>query len=110
MIKNFKCRRIIYIHVMHSNNKRTSMTFKFTYFDYQTNLLCQRSFLLKLLGDEKKSKGFCCKVCGGLFEIDKNKKIRQRNVYCSRKCASLGHKEQMQNFWTNKITLRLGFR
>ena len=70
---------------------------------------CVYSKKLKLLGNEKKTNGFCCKVCKGMFEVDKNKKIRQRNVYCSSKCASEAHKEQMQNFWTNKITLRLGF-
>ncbi len=71
---------------------------------------CVYNRKLKLLPKEKTSSGFCCKVCQGMFNIDKNKKVRQRNVYCSSKCAREAHNEQMQNFWTNKISLRMGFR
>lgn len=70
---------------------------------------CVYNKKIKLVAKEKKQ-GFCCKVCNAMFDIDKNKKGRQRNIYCSSKCARVAHNEQMQNFWTNKISLRLSSR
>jgi hypothetical protein len=53
----------------------------------------------------KEGKKACaCKECNKSFIIDKTKKIRQRNVYCSKECAHTAHKKQMQDFWTNKVT------
>ncbi len=60
--------------------------------------------------EEKEKKELECKMCGKKFRIDTNKRIRQRNIYCSRECALRSHKIQMQNFWTNKIKLDLIFR
>lgn len=65
---------------------------------------------LKLITLEKKSEMLECKACGQYFFIDKSKKIRQRNVYCSKKCAQAAHREQVQNFWTNKINCRFHLR
>ncbi len=70
---------------------------------------CTYKNKLKVLGGEKKEH-LECKECGQYFFIDKSKKVRQRNVYCSKKCAGKAHREQVQNFWTNKIKLQFTFR
>lgn len=67
----------------------------------------QKIFLLKL---EEKTKEYTCRICKKKFHIDKEKKIRQRNIYCSSECSKISHKEQMTNFWTNRVNLRLVFK
>ena len=59
---------------------------------------------------EEKKKPKTCKICEKEILKDVNKKVRQRSIYCSEKCASNAHKEQVNNFWTNKINCKLEFR
>ena len=71
---------------------------------------CMYKNKLKVLSSQKKSETLVCKACGQYFFIDKGKKVRQRNVYCSKKCAQDAHREQVQNFWTNKVKLQFTFK
>ncbi len=50
--------------------------------------------------DKKKPK---CRVCKSEIKFKPNSKTRQRNVFCSEKCAKEGHKEITNNFWTRQI-------
>jgi len=53
---------------------------------------------------EKRTKqGFLCRCCGMEFVIDKTSKKIQRRIFCSKKCAQKGHKEQINSHWTRTI-------
>lgn len=45
-----------------------------------------------------------CRTCGNPIVIKKGLKKRQRTVFCSHECAEKGHKNQLNNHWTRKIT------
>lgn len=44
-----------------------------------------------------------CRVCGAEVVHQNNLKKRQRTVFCSQKCALLGHKELSNNHWTRQV-------
>jgi len=70
---------------------------------------CVYKHKIMILNQQKK-KPKTCKVCDNEILRDGNKKVRQRSIYCSEKCAQHAHKEQVNNFWTNKINCKLEFR
>jgi hypothetical protein len=45
-----------------------------------------------------------CRACGNEIILKKNAKKRQRTVFCSYECAEKGHKHQLNNHWTRKVS------
>lgn len=53
------------------------------------------------------TKKFNCRTCGKEFFKLKDLKKRQRDVYCSPKCALDGHKKQNDDHWTKHVRARM---
>jgi hypothetical protein len=51
-----------------------------------------------------------CRTCNNEIIRKKNEKKRQRSIFCSRECASLGHKNQLSNHWTRKVKGNMDFK
>lgn len=51
-----------------------------------------------------------CRICEKevIHKIDVKK--RQRTIFCSRECAALGHKDQINNHWTRKLIIETTIR
>lgn len=45
-----------------------------------------------------------CRTCGEEIVIKKDLKKPQRTVFCSKACAENGHKHQLKNHWTKRIS------
>lgn len=44
-----------------------------------------------------------CRTCGQEVINIKDLKKRQRTVFCSEKCALIGHKEITRNYWCRRV-------
>lgn len=44
-----------------------------------------------------------CRMCAKEIVQKKDFKKRQRNIYCSQKCADEGHRKLINNHWTRHI-------
>lgn len=53
---------------------------------------------------KRTKKIYYCRTCGNQFEQNSNLKKRQRTVFCSSECAGHGHKKQLNNHWTRRIS------
>lgn len=47
-----------------------------------------------------------CKMCNSVISRDEKAKKKQRNVFCSRRCAEKGQKENIRNHWTKQLKSR----
>src|SRR5215469_7363855 len=44
-----------------------------------------------------------CRICKKEIFNDESLKKAPRTIYCSKDCAYIGHKKQVNNYWTRKI-------
>ena len=64
---------------------------------------CEYRKKLEIISKKRTQKPKFCRMCGEKIAHIDNLKKRQRNVFCSQKCAKKGHKELINNYWTRKF-------
>ena len=64
---------------------------------------CSYAFKTKKPECSAKKAILLCKTCGKELAFIENAKKRQRNIYCSKECAQIGHKSINNNYWTRKL-------
>ncbi len=68
---------------------------------------CSYALKNKITKEVLRKEPSVCKTCGKQIKFLENVKKRQRNVYCSSECASVGHKNINNNYWTRKLRQEL---
>lgn len=71
---------------------------------FNGNKICYKCIYKSKIKDINKDKpSNFCRICAKEVFFDKNAKKRQRNVFCSKECATKGHKNLLKNHWTRKL-------
>lgn len=63
---------------------------------------CSYEMKVKLQKEKSKDKKLC-RVCSKTITVCENIKKRQRNIFCSKECALIGHKDANNNHWTRQV-------
>lgn len=55
---------------------------------------------LEKIREKRIPKTYFCRICSKKFTHNENLKKNQRTIFCSQECAKKGHKQLINNYWT----------